>query len=112
MDNSNQKNKEIQNTKTETINTKTNSKKKITSKQVVALGGVILLVLMYLVTLVVAIVDNSSSGKLFSFCMYATIVIPMLIWVYIWLYGRLKERIASTEEEIASDTSDSSSSKH
>lgn len=63
--------------------------KKITSKQVVALVGVILLVLLYLVTLIVAIVDTSSSGRLFAMCLFATIVFPLLIWIYTWLYGKL-----------------------
>lgn len=66
--------------------------KKITSKQVVALGGVILLVLMYLVTLVVAIVDNSESGKWFMSCIFATIAVPLLIWIYTWMYGKLTGR--------------------
>lgn len=73
-------------------NTKENSKKKITSKQVVAMGGVILLALMYIITLVVAIVDNSSSGKLFALCLYATIAIPILIWIYTWMYGKLTNK--------------------
>ena len=68
---------------------KSPNKKKITSKQIVAMVGVILLVLMYLVTLVVAIVDSSASGKLFALCLYATIAIPILIWIYTWMYGKL-----------------------
>lgn len=63
--------------------------KKMTSKQVVPLVGVILLVLLYLVTLIVAIVDTSSSGRLFAMCLFATIAIPLLIWIYTWLYGKL-----------------------
>ena len=68
---------------------KSPNKKKITSKQIVAMVGVILLVLMYLVTLVVAIVDSSASGKLFALCLYVTIAIPILIWIYTWMYGKL-----------------------
>ena len=40
-------------------------KKKITSKQVVAMVGVILLVLLYLITLFAALFDSSASGQLF-----------------------------------------------
>lgn len=68
---------------------KKESKKKITSKQVVALVGVILLVAMYLITLVVAIFDQDNSGRLFQACLVATVAIPLLIWVYIWMYGKL-----------------------
>ena len=67
-------------------------KKKITSKQVVALVGVALLVLMYIVTLIAAIVDSSASGRLFWVCLYATVAIPILIWIYTWMYGKLTQK--------------------
>lgn len=68
---------------------KNRKQRKITSKQVVALGGVILLAAMYLITLIVAIFDQDSSGRLFQACLVATIAIPLLIWIYIWMYGKL-----------------------
>lgn len=71
--------------------------KGITSKQVVAFGGVILLVLLYIVTLVMAIVDNSDSGKWFMSCIFATIAIPLLIWIYTWMYGKLTGRHTITD---------------
>lgn len=64
-------------------------RKKITSRQVVALVGVILLVAMYLITLIVAIFDQDNSGHLFQACLVATVAIPLLIWIYIWMYGKL-----------------------
>ncbi len=64
----------------------------ITSRQIVAMAGVILLVLLYAATLVIAIVDGSSSGRLFWICLFATIAIPILIWVYTWMYGKLTGR--------------------
>lgn len=66
--------------------------KKITSKQIVAIGGIALLVLMYLGTLIVAIADQSASMALFQACLVATIAIPFLIWVYIWMYGKLTQK--------------------
>lgn len=66
--------------------------KRITSKQVVALVGVVLLVLMYISTLIVAIVDNSDSGKWFMCCIFATVAIPLLLWIYTWMYGKLTGR--------------------
>jgi dolichyl-phosphate-mannose--protein O-mannosyl transferase len=56
---------------------------------VVALGGVVLLVLLYVVTLIAAIVDNSSSGKFFALCLCCTLVVPIIIFLYSWMYGRL-----------------------
>lgn len=68
------------------------SVKKVTSKQVVAFIGVILLVLLYAAALIAAIVDSSVSGRLFWVCLYATVVIPILIWVYTWMYGKLTQK--------------------
>lgn len=66
--------------------------KKVTSKQIVAIGGIVLLVLMYMITLFAAIFDNSASARLFWMCLFATAAIPLLIWIYIWMYGKLKDR--------------------
>lgn len=95
-------------------NKTSDQKSKITSKQVVAICGVVLLVLMYLVTLVVAIVDNSDSGKWFMGCIFATVAIPLLIWIYIWMYGKLtgKHTIADAEQglgAVSATTADSAS---
>lgn len=64
----------------------------ITSKQVVAMTGIILLVLLYIIALIAAVVDTSSSGRLFMLCLFATIAIPILIWIYTWMYGKLRNR--------------------
>lgn len=64
----------------------------ITSKQVVAMTGIILLVLLYIIALIAAIADTSSSGRLFMLCLFATVAIPILIWIYTWMYGKLRNR--------------------
>ena len=61
-----------------------NSKKKMTSKQIVAIIGIVLLVLMYLITLIMAFVDSSASGHLFAMCLFASFAMPFLIWIYTW----------------------------
>ena len=85
-------------------------KKKITSKQVVALAGVVLLAAMYLVTLVVAIFDQDSSGRLFQACLVGTIAIPLLIWVYIWMYGKLNGRHTMADLDLGGDSPEDSPS--
>lgn len=84
-----------------------NSRKKITSKQVVALIGVILLVLLYIAALIVAIFDNSDSGKWFMSCIFATVAVPLLIWIYTWMYGKLTGRhtIADAKQGSGADPS-------
>jgi len=65
------------------------SHRKISSRQIAAMTGVILLALLYLITLAAAILDSSASGRLMWMCLFATIAIPILIWIYIWMYGKL-----------------------
>jgi amino acid transporter len=69
-----------------------NPKKKITSKQIVAMAGVILLVALYIVTFIVAIINPGESGNYFQICLVSTIVVPILIWIYVWMYGKLTNR--------------------
>lgn len=66
--------------------------KKRTPKQIAALVCVILLAGVYLLTLIVACLDFPGADKLFATCLFATIGLPILLWVYIWLYGIIKER--------------------
>ena len=77
------------------------STKKWTAKRIAAMIGIILLLALYLVTLLVAIFDRSSSGQWFMVCLIATVTVPLLIWIYIWMYGVLtqKHTIASFELE-------------
>ncbi|MCH5250313.1 MAG: hypothetical protein J1E98_10275 [Lachnospiraceae bacterium] len=73
-------------------------KKKRSPKQIAALICVIILVSMYIVTLVVAFLDFSDSGRLFAACLVATVGLPILLWIYIWLYGRIKDRRDNAED--------------
>lgn len=66
--------------------------KKITSKQVVAWIGIIALIAMYLVTLIVAIINPGQGGRLFQACLFATLAIPLLVWIYVWMYGKLTNK--------------------
>ena len=65
-----------------------NKKTKMPSKQIFAIIGIILLVLLYVVTLFAAIFDSSASHALFATCLLATVAIPLLIW----MFGKLTNR--------------------
>lgn len=80
---------------------KTSQKHKITSKQIVALVGVVLLALMYIITLVAAIVDSSASAKWFRISLFGTLAIPLIIWIYAWMYARLTGKHAVGDPEDA-----------
>lgn len=82
---------------------KKDHKNKITSKQVIALTGVVILVLMYIATLVLAITDNSSSGSFFALSLCCTFVIPIIIFLYNWMVSRLtgKKAIGDPDKDDA-----------
>ncbi len=86
------------------------SRKKITSRQIVALAGVVLLAALYLVTLVVAIFDQDNSGRLFQICLVCTIAIPLLVWVYIWMYGKLSGKHTMADLDLGREDRDDSQS--
>ena len=65
------------------------SKKKLTGKQIAAIICIVLLVGMYIVTLLAAIFGNPGMKSLFGLCLMATFVVPLITWVYIWMYGKL-----------------------
>ncbi|EOS78029.1 MAG: hypothetical protein OSJ60_10735 [Lachnospiraceae bacterium] len=73
-------------------------------KQIAAIICIILLVLLYVAALVVSLLDFPGSDKLFAACLIATVGLPILLWIYIWLYGRLTQR--STIAEIFPEQND------
>ena len=83
---------------------------KMTAKRIAAILGIILLVALYVITLLVAIFDRSSSGQWFMICLIATVTVPLLIWIYTWMYGVLtnKHTIASFDilKDKESDTNE------
>lgn len=78
-------------------------KKKITAKQVIAIIGIILLVLLYVTTLVLAFVDTSASGKMFAVSLCCSFILPVLIWFYTWLYDRLTNKNTSADDLVNKD---------
>lgn len=61
--------------------------KKKSFKQIGAIISIILLLALSVATLLAAIFDKS--GRLFQALLVATIGLPILLWIYIWMYGKL-----------------------
>ena len=74
------------------------------ARQIIALIGVILLVLLYVSTLVLAIVDKASSVKLFQTSVIATIIVPVLIWTVTFFMKRNRDDV---EEQFKDDSDES-----
>jgi len=86
-----------------------NGKRKITSRQAAALAGAAVLVLLYLIMLAAAIWDSTAAAQWFRICLAATVAVPVLIWIYSWMYSRITGKPAigdpcgqETEQEHAS----------
>ena len=63
-------------------------KKKKNVKRIAALTAVVLLVGLYVATLLTAIFDTTAAGSLFRVCLLCTVAIPLLAWIFIWIYGQ------------------------
>jgi len=60
-------------------------------KQVSAILVCIFLLSLYLFTLILAIIGNPGSKNLFLTSIYATVIIPVLIWIYTFVYKLMKD---------------------
>ena len=70
---------------------------KWTPKRICAILVIIFLVMIYVMTLIVAIVWPGNGAKLFAMCLFATVVVPIVAYAYIWVYTQItgKRTIAS-----------------
>lgn len=78
-------------TSTDHTDNKTKRAKK-TPKQIAAIICIVLLAAMYLITFIVACLDFPGWNRLFAVCLLMTIAVPILLWLYIWLYGMYTEK--------------------
>ena len=76
---------------------------KKTHKQIAAMICVVLLVLLYVATLVVSLLDFPGSDKLFAACLLATIGLPILLWIYVWAIGRMTGKKTFTDSDTSSE---------
>ena len=68
-----------------------------TVRRILAIIGVLLLLALYGSTLIFALIGNPDSMLLFRAAVIATVIIPVLIWAYTFIYKLLKDH--SEEEE-------------
>lgn len=60
------------------------------TKRILAGIGIVLLLGLYVVTLIVAVAGGEGSEQLFKACIIATVVIPVLVYIYSWIYNLMK----------------------
>lgn len=73
-------------------------------KQILAIIGIILLVLLYLSTLVCAIIDRTETMRLFQASVMATVIIPVLLWAYSFIYKLIKKNAKDQMDEMQNNS--------
>lgn len=67
-------------------------------KQILAVIGIILLASLYVSTLIFALIGSSNAMRLFQASIYATVVVPVLIWAYTMVYRLLKDHFSLRDD--------------
>ncbi len=76
-------------------------------KQILAIIGIILLVLLYLSTLICAIIDHTETMRLFQASVMATVIIPVLLWAYSFIYKLIKKNAKDQMDEMQNNSNTS-----
>lgn len=69
-------------------------------KRIIAILGIAVLALLYIATLVSAILATPATNELFKACLYATIVVPVLLYGYLLVYKLSKQRAEASKKEL------------
>ena len=73
-------------------------------KRILASATICILVLLYLITLILAITDKSQSSNWFLASLFCTVVLPVLLWIYMHCYDLVKgKREEDTSEKDTKD---------
>ncbi len=55
-------------------------------KRILALSAVIVILALYLITFLLSLSSAEQAGELLIISLIATVVIPVLIYIYLWLF--------------------------
>lgn len=65
---------------------------KIKPKQIAAWICIIALLALSAATFIIGLSDFPGSDALFLACLAAMVFLPILLWIYIWLYGKVRNK--------------------
>jgi dolichyl-phosphate-mannose--protein O-mannosyl transferase len=68
-------------------------------QRILAIIGALLLIGLYVVTLVLALTDDPATMDLFRASIYCTVIVPVLIWAYSFIYKLLKNNYGDKKTE-------------
>lgn len=69
--------------------------------RILAVGGIVVILALYIATLLLAIFDRSETMSMFLASVVCTIVVPVLLYIYNWIYRLLKKDREEKEEKAA-----------
>lgn len=55
------------------------------TRRIMAIIGIIILVALYLLTFIFALIDTPWASKLFTASAFATVLVPLILWIYLWI---------------------------
>lgn len=64
-------------------------KKNITFKQIAAWVTIILLIILYLTALILSLFAKKIPENMWFMVISATVFVPIIMWVFVWLFGKL-----------------------
>ena len=96
--------KNTTNTKNAKSAGETNTSNASNAQRIVAIIGGALLVIVIFALLLTAIFDPT--GVWFRACLVLAIALPILLWIYVWLYGMLKQKKTIASFEFLEEDSD------
>lgn len=77
-----------------------------TTQKVLAIIAICLLVGLYLTTLITALIGSPAAIELFKVCVVGTITIPILLWIFISIFKRVKSDVDEAHASIDSEGSE------
>ena len=66
-------------------------------KQVLAIIGIVIILGLYATTLILALTGNENTHGLFLASIFATVMVPVLIYIIQWLYKLVKKQAEETK---------------
>lgn len=69
------------------------------AKRIFAILGVIILFGLYAATLVFALIDSPFTLKALKVSVGLTVIIPVLLWIYMWLFRQIEQRRKSMQND-------------
>lgn len=66
-------------------------------KQVLAIIGLVIIAGLYLTTLILALTGNENTHGLFLASIFATIMVPLIMYILSWIFNLVKKQAAETK---------------